>query len=119
MPVRDEAQPGVRTYVLDTSVLLADPQAILRFDEHDVVLPVVVITELEAKRTHPELGSFARTALRLLDELRIAPGGLHAPARRRLAAGGTQPYGSRRVAGRSAAWRQRHPDSRSGGQPRS
>ena len=79
MPEDDNTRPGVRTYVLDTSVLLADPQAIVRFDEHDVVLPVVVITELEAKRTHPELGYFARAALRLLDDLRIAHGGLHAP----------------------------------------
>ena len=39
-----------RTFVLDTSVLLSDPRAILRFAEHQVVLPVVVITELEAKR---------------------------------------------------------------------
>ena len=51
-----------------------DPQAILRFDEHRVVLPVVVIAELEAKRTHPELGYFARTALRLLDDLRLEHG---------------------------------------------
>jgi len=39
--------------VLDTSVLLADPAAIGRFAEHRVVLPIVVITELEAKRHHP------------------------------------------------------------------
>ncbi|MBA2558568.1 MAG: PhoH family protein, partial [Propionibacteriales bacterium] len=45
----------VRTYVVDTSVLLADPAALHRFDEHEVVLPIVVITELEAKRAHPEL----------------------------------------------------------------
>ena len=80
--MRDESyplRPGVRTYVLDTSVLLSDPQAMLRFDEHDVVLPVVVITELEAKRTHPELGYFARTALRLLDDLRLTHGALHRP----------------------------------------
>jgi PhoH-like ATPase len=69
----------VRTYVLDTSVLLADPRAILRFDEHDVVLPVVVITELEGKRHHPELGYFARSALRYLDELRIRHGVLDTP----------------------------------------
>ena len=60
-----------RTYVLDTSVLLADPAAFARFDEHHVVIPVVVITELEAKRHHPELGFFARQALRYLDDLRI------------------------------------------------
>ncbi|MBV9025064.1 MAG: PhoH family protein [Streptomycetaceae bacterium] len=68
-----------RTYVLDTSVLLADPNAVTRFDEHEVVLPVVVVTELEAKRHHPELGYFARQALRLLDEYRIRHGRLDAP----------------------------------------
>jgi PhoH-like ATPase len=68
-----------RTYVLDTSVLLADPGAIRRFEEHEVVLPVVVITELEGKRHHPELGYFARSALRLLDELRVLHGRLDEP----------------------------------------
>ena len=67
------------TYVIDTSVLLADPLALTRFHEHDVVLPVVVITELEAKRHHPELGYFARSALRLLDELRVRHGRLDEP----------------------------------------
>ena len=67
------------TYVLDTSVLLSDPRAIARFKEHEVVLPVVVVTELEAKRHHPELGYFARTALRMLDDLRIKAGRLDAP----------------------------------------
>ncbi|MGH3328054.1 MAG: PhoH family protein [Streptomycetales bacterium] len=76
---RRPARRGRRTYVLDTSVLLADPHAILRFDEHEVVLPVVVITELEAKRHHPELGFFARQALRLLDELRTLHGRLDEP----------------------------------------
>jgi PhoH-like ATPase len=68
-----------RTYVLDTSVLLADPSALTRFEEHAVVLPVVVITELEAKRDHPELGYFARAALRHLDELRVEHGRLARP----------------------------------------
>ena len=68
--------PTGRTFVLDTSVLLADPTALRRFHEHEVVLPVVVITELEAKRHHPELGYFARSALRFLDELRISHGRL-------------------------------------------
>jgi PhoH-like ATPase len=68
-----------RTYVLDTSVLLSDPYALRRFAEHDLVLPVVVITELEAKRHHAELGFFARTALRHLDELRISHGRLDTP----------------------------------------
>lgn len=75
----EEPLEGRRTHVLDTSVLLSDPRAILRFAEHDVVLPVVVITELEAKRHHAELGYFARAALRMLDDLRIEHGRLDTP----------------------------------------
>ena len=75
----DQTEPSVRTFVLDTSVLLADPGALKRFREHEVVLPVVVITELEGKRHHPELGFFARSALRMLDELRINHGRLDEP----------------------------------------
>ena len=75
----ESREPGRRTYVLDTSVLLADPGALRRFDEHEVVLPLVVVTELEGKRHHPELGYFARTALRHLDELRIVHGRLDEP----------------------------------------
>jgi len=71
--------PAQRTYVLDTSVLLADPAAMTRFAEHDVVLPIVVITELEGKRHHPELGYFARKALRYLDDLRVRYGRLDEP----------------------------------------
>jgi len=73
------APGGRRTYVLDTSVLLADPGALHRFEEHEVVVPVVVITELEGKRHHPELGYFARAALRMLDELRVRHGRLDQP----------------------------------------
>ncbi|WP_336852728.1 PhoH family protein [Sinomonas albida] len=73
------AEEGRRTYVLDTSVLLSDPRAVLRFAEHEVVIPVVVITELESKRHDPELGYFARKALRLLDDLRIQHGSLGTP----------------------------------------
>ncbi|MBN9139816.1 MAG: PhoH family protein [Micrococcales bacterium] len=57
--------------MLDTSVLLADPRSIYRFAEHSVVLPVVVVTELEAKRHDPEIGYFARQSLRILDDLRV------------------------------------------------
>ena len=63
-----------KTYVLDTSVLLADPQALKRFAEHEVVIPIAVIGELETKRDHPELGFFDRGALRFLDELRVSNG---------------------------------------------
>ena len=66
----------VRTYVLDTSVLLSDPWAVTRFAEHRVVLPIAVIGELEDKRHHPELGYYAREALRLLEEMRLRHGRL-------------------------------------------
>ncbi len=68
-----------RTYVLDTSVLLSDPWAVTRFEEHRVVLPLVVISELEGKRHHHELGWFAREALRMLDDLRLQHGRLDLP----------------------------------------
>ena len=67
------------TYVLDTSVVLADPHSIFRFAEHHVVLPIVVITELEGKRHHSELGYFARQSLRILDDLREKHGTLAEP----------------------------------------
>ena len=69
----------MRTFVLDTSVLLADPAALTKFDEHDVVVPLVVLTELEAKRQHPELGWSAREALRSLERLRVQCGTLTDP----------------------------------------
>jgi len=69
--VASSTEQSERTYVLDTSVLLSDPKAIFRFAEHAVVLPVVVISELEAKRNDPEIGYFARQALRNLDDLRL------------------------------------------------
>ncbi|GAA2970996.1 PhoH family protein [Actinokineospora diospyrosa] len=74
-----EAEPARRTYVLDTSVLLSDPWALTRFAEHSVVVPLVVISELEGKRHHPELGWFARETLRLLDDLRRRHGRLDKP----------------------------------------
>lgn len=69
----------MRTYVLDTSVLLSDPHALTKFAEHTVVLPLVVVSELEGKRHHPELGWFARTALRHLEDLRSEHGRLDQP----------------------------------------
>ncbi|GAA1963486.1 PhoH family protein [Microbacterium aquimaris] len=75
----EERDQALRTYVLDTSVLLSDPRAISRFAEHNVVIPVVVISELEGKRHDPEIGYFARQALRLLDDLRTEHGRLDFP----------------------------------------
>ena len=71
-----KSQSGKKTFVLDTSVLLADPGALYKFAEHEVIIPIAVIGELESKRDHPELGYFARAALRALDDLRITHGRL-------------------------------------------
>ena len=78
-----------RTYVLDTCVLLADPDALLRFDEHDVVVPLVVIEELDRKKSAlDDVGRNARAALRAIEELRRASGrGLSDPLT--LPSGGT------------------------------
>ena len=74
-----KGQKTRKTFVLDTSVLLADPGALYRFAEHEVIIPIAVIGELETKRDHPELGYFARAALRALDDLRITHGRLDKP----------------------------------------
>ena len=71
-----KSQNGKKTFVLDTSVLLADPGALYKFAEHEVIIPITVIGELESKRDHPELGYFARAALRALDDLRLTHGRL-------------------------------------------
>jgi PhoH-like ATPase len=72
---------AVTRYVLDTCVLLADPGALLRFDEHEVVLPLVVVEELDRhKGRMDEVGRNARQALRTIEELRVASGcGLREP----------------------------------------
>lgn len=59
------------TFVLDTSVLLsAGKQALYSFDDNDVVIPLVVIKELESKKSDPNLGLPARSVIRALDKLR-------------------------------------------------
>lgn len=69
---------GIRTFILDTSVLLSSPRAMFNFAEHEVVLPLVVVTELESKRNDPELGGYARAALRNIETLRLNGGDLRA-----------------------------------------
>ena len=73
-----EVTPRVETrlFVIDTSVLLSDPTALRFFAEHEIVLPLVVVNELESKRHDPEIGFFARAALRFLDDLRVQYGRL-------------------------------------------
>ena len=84
---RKSSSGELKTYVLDTSVLLADPTAIFRFAEHEIIIPIAVIGELESKRAHPELGYFARAALRSLDDLRLDHGRLDKPIKINAAGG--------------------------------
>jgi PhoH-like ATPase len=64
------ARPG-RLFVLDTNVLLHDPEAVFAFHEHDLVLPMQVLEEVDRfKREQDEVGRNARRVARLLDELR-------------------------------------------------
>lgn len=60
-----------KTYVIDTNVLLHDPEAIVKFNGNDVVIPLVVIEELDAlKRFTDELGKNARQVIRFIDSLK-------------------------------------------------
>jgi PhoH-like ATPase len=65
----DEA--GRKHFVLDTNVLLHNPNAIFKFEEHEVVIPLTVIEELDQfKKNNDETGRNARTVIRTLDKLR-------------------------------------------------
>ncbi len=60
-----------KNFVLDTNVLLHDPQALFAFEEHTVVVPIYVIEEVDTfKRDLSELGRSARQVARILDNLR-------------------------------------------------
>ncbi|MRG85540.1 PhoH family protein [Salinibacillus xinjiangensis] len=60
-----------RIYVLDTNVLLQDPRAIFSFDEHEVVIPAVVLEEVDSKkRNMDEVGHNARETSRIIDRFR-------------------------------------------------
>jgi PhoH-like ATPase len=64
-------RPGVKTFVLDTNVLLHDPNALFVFDEHDLIIPFDVVEELDGfKNRNDDLGRAARETIRHLDALR-------------------------------------------------
>src|ERR671930_127233 len=64
--------PRLRTYVLDTNVLIADPEAPGRFEEHDVVIPLTVVEELDKLKTRvDELGAAALLSILVLESLRV------------------------------------------------
>ena len=59
-----------RLFVLDTNILMHDPSALFRFEEHDIFLPIVVLEELDRhKRGASELARNVRQTSRNLDEL--------------------------------------------------
>lgn len=67
----------VKTYVLDTNVLLSDPNAIYSFEEHNLIIPMVVLEELDRhKSRQDEVGKNARCISRMLDDMRDAQNSL-------------------------------------------
>jgi PhoH-like ATPase len=73
---RSTIQPAASTatrkhFVLDTNVLLHNPQSIFKFEEHEVVIPLTVIEELDKfKKNNDETGRNSRQVIRSLDKLR-------------------------------------------------
>lgn len=80
--------PG-KTFVIDTNVLLYDPEAMTKFGHNDVVIPVTVLEELDTmKRLPNELGKNSRAVIRFLDDVKnIGEGNLHVGVK--IANGGT------------------------------
>lgn len=65
------ASANKKTYVLDTNVLLSDPNSIFSFDEHELIIPLAVLEELDRHKSRPdEVGKNARHVSRTLDDMR-------------------------------------------------
>jgi PhoH-like ATPase len=61
-----------KAFILDTNVLLFDPQALFKFGNNDIVIPIVVLEEIDRfKREMSELGRHARMFSRMLDDMRV------------------------------------------------
>lgn len=61
---------GRKLFVLDTNIMMSDPNAIFHFDEHDIYLPMVVLEELDSHKTGlSEIARNVRQTNRMLDEL--------------------------------------------------
>lgn len=77
-PSRSASAPAPETtrVVLDTSVLVADPESLFAFVDAEAIVPLVVIEELDGHKTRPDdVGRAARQVLRQIEELRVANGG--------------------------------------------
>src|ERR1700687_5578942 len=74
-----EKRVARKTFVLDTNVLLHDPDAIKQFKNSDVIIPLTVLEELDGmKRLSDELGKNARHIIRFIDSLKqLKAGDLH------------------------------------------
>ena len=85
----DSGEVVRKTVVLDTSVLVADPDSLEGFADADIVLPLTVIEELDNLKTRQdEVGWAARSALRAIEAARVRAGGdIREPVERR--SGGT------------------------------
>ena len=60
-----------KTYVLDTNVLIHDPNALFNFEDNNIILPIYVVEEIDKlKRSEGEKGRNARVTARTIDELR-------------------------------------------------
>src|SRR5882724_6746183 len=69
-PARSDSGAQRRLFVLDTNVLMHDPTAIFRFEEHDIYLPMIVLEELDAhKKGLSESSRNVRQVSRFLDDL--------------------------------------------------
>lgn len=67
-----KAIAGKRLFVLDTNVLMHDPTALFRFDEHDIFLPMVVLEELDrGKKGLSEVSRNVRQVSRFLDDMML------------------------------------------------
>src|SRR5690554_4197499 len=63
-------QARTKTYVLDTNVLIHDPNALLNFEEHDVIIPMTVLEELDGLKTGKQtVAADCRQAIRNIDKL--------------------------------------------------
>lgn len=68
-------QPQTKLFIIDTNVLMHDPSALFRFEEHDLFIPFITLEELDKHKTGTqEINRNARTAIRMLDGLMIADG---------------------------------------------
>ncbi len=74
--VNPTSAPVTTTVVLDTSVLISDPDALFAFPTADAVIPLVVVEELDRHKARlDDVGRAAREVIRTLEELRVANGG--------------------------------------------